>query len=92
MPRRALLDIAFGGAGNLHCDIGRYDAALDRDEEPLLSVFEQITDRGYVIGGEVDFRGDFGVVVAPLLEGTDWLLWVEPGGSMVVVARSGSLR
>jgi hypothetical protein len=37
-----LLDIAVGSAGYLHCDMGRHDTALDR-EEPFLAVFEQIT-------------------------------------------------
>jgi NAD(P)-dependent dehydrogenase (short-subunit alcohol dehydrogenase family) len=45
------------------CDIGRHDAAFDGDEETLLPMFEPITNRGYVIGGEVDLRGDFGIVV-----------------------------
>jgi hypothetical protein len=38
-----LLDIAVGSATYLHCDMGRHDTALDRDEEPFLAVFEQIT-------------------------------------------------
>jgi hypothetical protein len=34
-----LLDIAVGGAGNLHGDIGRHDTAFDGDDETLLPVF-----------------------------------------------------
>ena len=52
---KRLLDIAVGGAGDLHGDIGRHDTALDGGEETLLTVFEQITDRGDVIGGESIF-------------------------------------
>ena len=52
-------------------------AALDGGEEPLLAVFEQITDRGYVIGGEVDLRGDFGIAVSPFLEGADFAHQLE---------------
>ena len=35
-------------------------------------MFEQITDRGDVIRGEVDFRGDFGLGVTPIFEGADF--------------------
>jgi len=52
-------------------------AALDGGEEPLLAVFEQITDRGYVIGGEVDLRGDFGIAVTPILENADFTHQLE---------------
>jgi hypothetical protein len=72
---KRLLDIAVGGAGNLHGDIGRHHTAFDGDEETLLPMFEQITDRGDVIGGEVDFRGDFGIVVFDLMVG---VLLTEP--------------
>jgi hypothetical protein len=34
-PGKGLLDIAVGGAGNLHGNIGRHDAALDGDEQTL---------------------------------------------------------
>jgi hypothetical protein len=64
-----LLNIAVGGAGNFHGDIGRHDPALDAAEEPFLTMFEQIADRGNVIGGEVDLRPDFGVGVTPFLQG-----------------------
>lgn len=37
-----LLDIAIGSSGNLRGDIGRHSAALDRDEQPILTIFEQI--------------------------------------------------
>src|ERR1700719_1905505 len=57
------LNVPIGGAGNLDRDIGRHEAALDGDEEPFLSVFEQIADRGDIIGCEVGLRGDLGVVV-----------------------------
>src|SRR3984893_1520027 len=52
-------------------------AALDGGEEPLLAVFEQITDRGYVIGGEVDLRGDFGIAVTRILENADFTHQLE---------------
>jgi hypothetical protein len=57
-------NIPIGGASNLHYDIGRHDAALDGDQEPFLPVFQQIADRGDIIGGEIDLRGDFGVRVS----------------------------
>jgi hypothetical protein len=60
---KRLLDIAVGGAGNLDCDIGRHDAAFDGGDEPLLAMFEQITNRGDVIGGEINLSGDFGIGV-----------------------------
>jgi hypothetical protein len=61
-----LPDIAARGTGNLHRDIGRHDPAFDRDEEPLLAMIEQITNRRDIIGGEVDLRGDLGVCVTSL--------------------------
>jgi hypothetical protein len=35
---KGLLDIAVGGAGNLHGNIGRHDAALDGDEQTLIDL------------------------------------------------------
>jgi len=56
-----VLNIAVGGAGNLHRDIRRHEPAFDGDQESLLAVFQQIANCGGIIGREVDLRGDFGV-------------------------------
>ena len=69
-PKERLLNIATGGAGNLHGDTGRHDTALDSGEEPFLAMFEQITNRGDIIGGEVDLGSDFGIAA---LQSTSWL-------------------
>jgi hypothetical protein len=68
--RERLLNIATGGAGNLHGDTGRHDTALDSGEEPFLAMLEQITNRGDIIGGEVDLSSDFGIAA---LQSTSWL-------------------
>jgi len=43
-------------------------------------VFEQIANRGDIIGRKVDLRGDFGVRVAALLEGADFAHQLERAG------------
>src|SRR6202030_3056509 len=42
-----------------------------------LAMIEQITNRGDVIGGEIDLSGDLGIGVTPILEGADFAHQLE---------------